>query len=328
MKSVKCPSCGAPLDVEEGSVFMTCSFCGATAAPTQHFKTPRPAPQAPVQVIDLSSYRKGGKGVRATPARAAGCGLAVFLLIAGIGAFVFVRAQGIQRSVRESIAATQRGLSKATNTPTFGARREETAIPVARLAEPAFTGKHLLAASAPPTRFGTFEPVASLPWALSIAQVWSRDAKLERVDVDRVRPDGTLNVEDDPEAEVTYRFVSPSRFEALRERMNLEKNPRGDQEFWVEIESGKVYAYELQTLSQLASDDDAQEIAALTWPKSLPLTEIVPAIAKRKGVPAVPFFEGYLIRLEDEGWCWYISTLSGSPNIPRVRARDGRAWPY
>ena len=42
----------------------------------------------------------------------------------------------------------------------------------------------------------------------------------------------------------------------------------------------------------------------------------------------MPFFQGYLIRLEDEGWCWYISTLSGSPDIPRVRARDGRAWPY
>jgi hypothetical protein len=322
MKSVQCPSCGAPLEIEEGSVFMTCSFCGVTAAPTQHFKSPRPAPQVQVQVVDLSRRR------RATPAQAFGCGLAVFLLIAGTAAFVFVRAQGIQRSVRESIAATQRGLSKATNTTPFGVHREEAAIPVARLAEPAFTGKHLLAATAPPTPLGAFEPVASLPWALSIAQVWSRDAKLERVDVDRVRPDGTLNVQDDPDAEVTYRFVSPSRFQTLRERMNLEKNPRGDQEFWVEVEQGKVYGYELQTLSQLADDDDAQEIAALTWPKSLPLTTIVPALARRKDVPAVPFFEGYLIRLEDEGWCWYISTLSGSPNIPRVRARDGRAWPY
>lgn len=31
---------------------------------------------------------------------------------------------------------------------------------------------------------------------------------------------------------------------------------------------------------------------------------------------------------EDEGWCWYLSTLSGQPNIPRFRARDGRMWPY
>jgi hypothetical protein len=322
MKSVKCPSCGAPLEVEDDSVFMTCSFCGATAAPTQHFQAPRPAPHVQVRVIDLS------RRPRLKPAQAFGCALAVFLLVAGTAAFVFVRAQRIQRSVRDSIASTQRGLSKSTQQAPFGARREEAAIPVARLAEPSFTGEHRLAASPPPTPFGAFEPVAGLPWALSIAQVWSRDAKLERIDVDRVRPDGTVNVADDPEAEVTYRFVSPSRFQQLRERMNLEKNPRGDQEFWVEVEKGQVLGYELQTLSQLAHDDDAQEIAALTWPKSLPLTTIVPALAKRRDVPAVPFFEGYLIRLEDEGWCWYISTLSGSPNIPRVRARDGRVWPY
>lgn len=315
MKSLTCPSCGAPLEVEEGSAYFACSFCGATVAPTQQIRNLRQPPR--VEVIDLSGWR------RAKPAKLLGCAVAVAALIVGTGAFVFVRARGIERSVRQSIASVTRTLP--TSTPS---RREEAPLPVARLAEPAFTGKHLLAATPPPTGFGAFEPVASLPWALSIAQVWSRDAKIERVDVERLRPDGTLNVQDDPEAEVTYRFVSPSRFEALREKMNLEKNPRGDQEFWVEIQSGRVHAYELQTLSQMASDDDAREIAALTWPKSLPLTQILPALGKRKGFPAVPFFQGYLIRLEDEGWCWYLSTLSGSPNIPRVRARDGRAWPY
>lgn len=320
MKSLKCPSCGAPLDAPEGeaaSAFFACSFCGATVAPTQQVRAVRPVPQVSVEVVEFPRRR------RLTPAQSLGCTFAVLSLVAAIGGFVFVRARGIERSVRESISVATRNLPTAT---TF--RREEAALPVARLAEPGFTGKHELAATAPPTGLGAFEPVASLPWALAIAQVWSRDAKIQRIDVDRLRPDGTLNVQDDPEAEVTYRFVSPARFMALRERMNLEKNPRGDQEFWVEVSGGKVYGYELQTLSQLADDDDAQEIAALTWPKSLPLTQILPALAKRKGFPAVPFFEGYLIRLEDEGWCWYLSTLSGSPNIPRVRARDGRVWPY
>lgn len=318
MRSLKCPSCGAPLEApEEGGpgAFFSCSFCGATAAPTQQVRNPRSA--APIAGAGPFRLRRVSRG------QATGCTLVVLALIAGIGAFVFVRARGIERSVRQSIATVTRSLPTSTSL-----RQEAAPLPVARLGEPAFTGRHLLAASAPPTGFGAFEPVASLPWALSIAQVWSRDAKIERVDVERLRPDGTLNVQDDPEAEVTYRFVSPSRFEALREKMNLEKNPRGDQEFWLEIEDGKVYAYELQTLSQLAGDDDAREIAALSWPKSLPLTEILPALARRKSLPAVPFFEGYLIRLEDEGWCWYLSTLSGSPQIPRVRARDGRVWPY
>lgn len=317
MKSLTCPSCGAPLEAEEGSAYFACSFCGATVAPTQQLKGLRAKPQVSVEVANLTTRR------RLTPAQSLSCGALVAALIAGLGAFVFVRARGIERSVRQSIATATRNLPTAT---TF--RQEEAALPVARLAEPGFTGEHLLAATPPPTGLGAFEPVASLPWALAIAQVWSRDAKIQRIDVDRLLPDGTLNVQDDPEAEVTYRFVSPSRFEALRERMNLEKNPRGDQEFWIEVRGGKVFAYELQTLSQLADDEDAQEIAALTWPKSLPLTQILPALAKRRGFPAVPFFEGYLIRLEDEGWCWYLSTLSGSPNIPRVRARDGRIWPY
>lgn len=315
MKSLTCPSCGAPLEVEEGNAYFACAFCGATVAPTQQIRHLRQPPR--VDIVDLSGPR------RATPAQALGCAAVVAALILGIGAFVFVQARGMERSVRQSISAVTRTLPTSTSV-----RQEEAAIPVARLAEPAFTGKHLLAAAAPPTGFGAFEPVAGLPWALAIAQVWSRDAKIQRVDVERLRPDGTLNLQDDPEAEVTYRFVSPSRFAALREKMNLEKNPRGDQEFWVEVAQGTVWAYELQTLSQLADDDDEREIAALAWPKSLPLTEILPALAQRKGFPAVPFFEGYLIRLEDEGWCWYLSTLSGSPNIPRVRARDGRSWPY
>lgn len=320
MKALQCPSCGAPLEPVAGSVFATCDFCGATAAPTQHFKSPRPAhpaPQVSVQVVDLSRHRL-------KPRQLFGCALAVFLLVAGIAVFVFVRAQGIQRSIRERIDTAQR----IRVSPDFRVTREEVALPVARLAEASFTGRHVIAATPPPGGFAAFEPVAGLPWALAIAQVWSRDAKLERLDVDRVRPDGTVNVTDDPEAGVMYRFVSPSRLQALRERMNLEKSPRGDQEFWVEIEEGKVYAYELQSLSALVHDDDAAELAQKTWPKSLPLTTIVPALAKRRDVPAVPFFEGYLIWLEDEGWCWYISTLSGSPNIPRVRARDGRVWPY
>lgn len=314
MKTLTCPSCGAPLEVEEGRLYFDCSFCGATVAPTQHLKGIRPAPGGPI-----------ASGRRLTAAQSIGCFALVFVLVGGIGIFVYARALRAQKAIREAIATTTGDLARATN----GTRRQdELALPLTRLAEPSFTGRHLLAATAPPGGFGAFEPVAALPWALTIAQAWSRDARIQRIDVDRVRPDGTMNVADDPEAEVTYRFVSPARFAALRERMNLEKNPRGDQELWVEVEGGKVYVYELQTLSQLADDDDAQEIAALTWPKSLPLTEIVPALASRKGVPAVPFFEGYLIRLDDEGWCWYISTLSGSPSLPRVRARDGRAWPY
>ncbi|MFN7942371.1 MAG: hypothetical protein U0X73_12295 [Thermoanaerobaculia bacterium] len=42
----------------------------------------------------------------------------------------------------------------------------------------------------------------------------------------------------------------------------------------------------------------------------------------------MPFYKAYVIHLEDEGWCWYLSTLSGAPDIPRLRPRDGRFYPY
>lgn len=318
MQSLNCPSCGAPLEVEAGQTYFACEFCGATVAPTQQVRGVRAAPAV---TIDVSSFGRR----RPTTAASIGCTLAVLAMVGGIGLYIYVRARGIERSVRQSLQAVTQTLPKSFPT---SIRLEESELPIARLAEPGFTGEHRLAAAPPPVPFAAFEPVAALPWALTIAQVWSRDAKLERLDVDRVRPDGTLNLVDDPDAEALYRFISPSRLEALRERMNLEKYPRGDQEFWVRVKGGAVYGYELQTLSQMLRDEDVQEVAALTWPKSLPLTDLLPALSRRRGFPSVPFFEGYLIRIEGEGWCWYLSTLSGSPDIPRVRARDGRVWPY
>ena len=37
---------------------------------------------------------------------------------------------------------------------------------------------------------------------------------------------------------------------------------------------------------------------------------------------------GYLIHLPREGWVWYFRAVSGSTGYPRVRARDGRVYPY
>jgi hypothetical protein len=51
------------------------------------------------------------------------------------------------------------------------------------------------------------------------------------------------------------------------------------------------------------------------------------ARARRGGHPPAPFLKGYLIHLDDEGWVWYLSKLGGE-SLPRVRAGDGRVWPY
>jgi hypothetical protein len=45
-------------------------------------------------------------------------------------------------------------------------------------------------------------------------------------------------------------------------------------------------------------------------------------------LPARPYFRGYMVHSPGEGWVWYLSTLSGRESIARIRAADGRQWPY
>ena len=315
---MQCPSCGAPIRFEDDAVVTECGHCGSQIAPTQHIARGSRGPRADVQVVDLTGVRKA-----LSPGKAMGCIVTMLVLIFGIGGLVFWRGYAMQKSIRKSIETATSSLSR----PTFG-RAEEAPLPVAKLAEPAFAGHHAIAAAPPPGGLGSIDPVAGLPWALALAQVWSADVKLERIDVERLRPDGTVNVQDDPAAEVTYRFLSPSRLQSLLERANLEADPKGDYEFWIQLEKGSISAYELSGDAAFVIHGESEEVAALTWPKSRPLSEILRNSAAKPGFPEVPFYKGYLLRLEDEGWCWYLSTLSGSPNIPRVRARDGRVWPY
>lgn len=63
-----------------------------------------------------------------------------------------------------------------------------------------------------PGGFAAFEPTAAVPWILGVARHWSTDARFERIVVDGVRADGTLDLSTG-EANVDYRLYSP----ALRE---------------------------------------------------------------------------------------------------------------
>jgi hypothetical protein len=48
----------------------------------------------------------------------------------------------------------------------------------------------------------------------------------------------------------------------------------------------------------------------------------------RSRLPPRPYYKGYMVFSGGEGWVWYLSTLSGRESIPRIRASDGRMWPY
>ena len=315
MRSLKCPDCGGPIELADEESRTTCPYCGGALERTIEMPRRRGAAGAgPVVGIEI---RRGGPLTR----RAIGCTLLIVLGIAAVGAFIALRAARIGREVAASVAQTGRRLDSAHRAPA------DEPLPLERLADASFSGRHRIAAAPPASGLAAFEPVANLPWALALAQRWAPDARLWRIDVERLRPDGTVNVADDPHAEVTYRFASPRRVAAFRERANLEPEAQGDFELWVAVEQGAIFAYQLATLPQIAAIQ-YEELDRLDYPKSRPLPEILAENGRRPELPEVPFYKGYLIRLEREGWCWYLSTLSGQPNIPRLRARDGRMWPY
>ena len=186
-------------------------------------------------------------------------------------------------------------------------------------------GYHTLDAAPPPSGYASFDAVAALPWAVTIAQAWVNDARLDRIDVVRVQPDGLVNVADDREAEVTYRFVSPDRVKELRRRADLSANANVQTEFWVRVKDGQASVIAPGTPAALLAFRDHESLPA-EHPNALPLAATFAKLAARPQFKA-PFYKGYLLHLEDEGWVWYFSTLSGE-SLPRVRSADAKTYPY
>lgn len=179
-----------------------------------------------------------------------------------------------------------------------------------------------LDAAPPPSGYSAVDAVATLPWALTIAQAWASDARLERIDVARLRPDGTVNAQDDGEALVRYRFISPGRVAALREQARLTTKAEGDVGLFVVMQKGKVQGY-----VESASGASTRGEPPAPHPAVAPLAKLVAMPQVEGMIDGAPFLNGYLIHLADEGWVWYFSTLANESK-PRVRARDGAVWPY
>lgn len=186
----------------------------------------------------------------------------------------------------------------------------------------AAAGSYEVDAAPPAGGYSAVDAVTALPWALTIAQAWAQDARLERIDVTRMRPGGTLNVQDDPEAVLRYRFRSPARIAALVEQARLSTSARAAVGLFVSIERGTLRA-SINESTRVSERDSATP----PNPAVLPLVKLVAVPTVGKLIADVPFLSGYAIHLADEGWVWYFSTLAGESK-PRVRGRDGAVWPY
>lgn len=306
MKAIKCPNCGAPVEMEEDSALAACGFCGASLAPTATLERPR-----------VSVVRIDARGVSRQVGRGLAWALFVFFLIAGIGAFVAFRAISIGRQVSRNLS---RPPTRGTTVPVD----RDRPLALEELAKLDRSGRYPVAAAPPPGGFAAVDPASWLPFALAIAQRWAPDARPMRIDVERLHPDGTADVANDAQAEVMWRFQSPARLAAFRERANLESDPEGRFEFWVIAKQGRVWVQSIETLSALLRMVESPP----PYPDVPPLAETMRAAGRSSALPRVPFYNAYLIHLEDEGWCWYLATLSGAPDIPRLRPRDGRFYPY
>jgi DNA-directed RNA polymerase subunit RPC12/RpoP len=107
MKSLKCPNCGGPIELEDQEIRTTCPYCGGSLERTIAMprlrggagRDPRLPGDRGVEI------RRGAR----TPRQVIGCTLLVVVGIAALGAFIALRAVRIGREVADGVANARRG---------------------------------------------------------------------------------------------------------------------------------------------------------------------------------------------------------------------------
>jgi LSD1 subclass zinc finger protein len=312
MKTVKCASCGAPFEEHPGEDAVRCAFCGAINERTM-LRRPAPEPE-PEPNIELPQFRPIPIVIDARPvrqaAKTAGCTALMGILIVTIG--VGVAGYSVFRGAQ---GAGFRGAIPSFPQLPFGIGKP---LALADLPQLRQAGRQPLEVAAPRGGYASLDPVTQLPWAQGIAQAWSKDVRLDRIDATRIQPNGTVDAAADADAEVLYRFVSPACIAHFWKLAERQSNLQAACEFWVIAKGGQT---SVQLITGRPSDENVPPS-----PKVLSLQATLERSRARR--PSRPFYNGYMIHLGREGWVWYLSSLTGRENIPRVRARDGRAWPY
>ncbi len=310
MKARQCLGCAAPLPPGGPGEPVRCTFCGMVHDPDRS--------DSGLRVAAASAAAPQIRIIGFPVAR-----LAFLVFLLAIVVPVVLMVYSAVNSVRMTDASLGRA-SAALASLARGRVGASGAVTVEGLRDLG-AGFHDLSVSAPAGGYANFDAVVQLPWAVTIAQAWAADARLQRIDVGRVHPDGLVNAQDDSEAEVTYRFVSGDRVEELRRRADLSSQAELPTEFWVRVKSGKPQVIAPATAAAMLHAHDLDGLPP-AHPQALSLAD---TFKRLSGKPqfAAPFYQGYLIYLKSEGWVWYFSTLSGS-SLPRVRATDARSYPY
>jgi hypothetical protein len=167
----------------------------------------------------------------------------------------------------------------------------------------------------PPDGFRAFDPVAALPWATEIGRAWAADAALTRIDIGRVSATGVVDLSGETTSD--YRFISPARQARWRNDIDAGVKSVTPTALMIQIKGTNV--------SAITHDDERDR--QTDAPDSLSLPTIIETARRKHGFGDRPFYSGYMIHLPRDGWVWYFQAPSGD-SFPRVRARDGRVYPY
>lgn len=291
----RCTGCGAALgDPTDDDLSIVCRFCGL-----RHDLNDFGG--APAQVVVQMSPT-----VRRANATMVLIMFAFVMALVGFGLYTsYKTATAVTTRVQEATTAVQQRMAEAKR-------------PLALTELSGYTGGGWkdVDITPPPGGFASFEPVAALPWAFGIARAWASDAELTRIDVGRVTATGVVDL--DGEASSGYRFTSPARALQAKQELDAGSKVTTTNEMMIQIRGTAVRV--------LLGDDRRREPKAAP-PVSLPLPEILERARRSKGFRDRPFYAGYMIHLPREGWVWYFTSPSGD-GFPRVRARDGRRYPY
>jgi hypothetical protein len=309
LTALLCKGCGAPLpESDDLQLQMTCRFCGVV---NERARTGAPLAPADVRVHPATAAGGG--------AAIAGIVVAFVLALVGSAAWVIDSALSTTRTV--STAATTDAAEASARAARAAAARAGAPLAPAELASLDGTGGwRSVTVAAPPGDWARVDPVAAMAWMDDVARAWDADARLHRVDVKKVAEDGTIDLTSE-DAELGFRYVSPSRIAAWTAAADRQGNVEGVYGLMVSVKGRDARA-----LVQRGRPDRADVPPAAAT--SLPMADLLARARRNKAWVPKPFYQGYLIRLRDEGWVWYLHSLSGRDSLPRVRAKDGRVWPY
>ena len=303
MSARRCAGCGGPLPqtpVETRQI--TCSFCGIVND-VAHGGAPQPL----VVNVDIGNVGKVASSVGRTITWIVLLSVAAVLI--GVGVVVYVALRPAKYVIQTS-----------TNQTTKIASRQQPIEP-RELETAGESGWRELKAAPPASDWNAFDPVANLEWASMLAHGWAADARLTRIDLTRVSAAGTLDLSTGADDVAGYRFVSPARIEEWNRIADREPSARVGYELMIKAAQKKVTAY-LNRGRPSSRDLPPLKVDALR------LGDAIAAAKRGRGFVEYPFYNGYLIYLEREGWVWYLQSLSQREGLPRVRARDGAVFPY